>query len=276
MLDWLELPGDKKGNAGGAGELREEVHRLRPAEELLLSGERLYNDGEFSLAAREFGRARRHDPALFAAWAEEVDASLRAGDVSQADAAATEAMNTYGQVPIFYAAKALVLAHLGQTQAAYQHSDISVKHQDSSAFTWLSRAEVVLSTGSPATMRSVDACFENAYQRDPTRWRAKFRAALILLQWGHVAEALERLTQAVEVNPESPFLWKLMGDCHRRLGREASARECYEFALARRAGYRPALEALRATTLWGRLRAQLARLFKGKDTGDSQSAIRNP
>ena len=47
------------------------VRRLRPAEELLRSGERLYYDGEFLLAAREFARARRHDPTLFEAWAGE-------------------------------------------------------------------------------------------------------------------------------------------------------------------------------------------------------------
>jgi tetratricopeptide (TPR) repeat protein len=264
MLDWLELPGNRKDKAPDAGGLREEVRRLRPAEELMLSGERLYDDGEFDLAAREFGRARRHDPALFPAWAEEVDSQLRAGNVPQADATATEAIGTYGQVPLFYAAKAIVLAHQGYIEAAYQHSDISVKHQDSSIFTWLSRGEVVLSAATPGTLRSAEACFDNACQRDPTHWRAKFRAGLICIQWGYIERALERLSQAVEINSGNPFLWKLMADCHRQLGHAPAARECYEFALVRRPAYAPALAALRSMTPWGRFRAQVAKWLTRK------------
>jgi tetratricopeptide (TPR) repeat protein len=261
MLDWLELP-DEKRKAGSPAELSEEVRRLRPAEELVLSGERLYFDGEFALAAREFGRARRHDPALFRAWAEEVDSLVRAGDLARADTAATEAIETYGQVPIFYAAKALVLAHQGAIEAAYHHSDIAVRHQEASLFTWLSRAEVVLASGSPGVMRSVEACFENAARHDGTRWRTAFRAALALLQWGHVDRALERLSQAAEVVSDNPFVWKLLGDCHRQRGEDAAARECYEMALAKRPDHEPARVALRSMTFWGRLRGRLAGLFR--------------
>jgi tetratricopeptide (TPR) repeat protein len=262
MLDWLEIP-DKR-NKNGAGALKEDVHRLRPAEELMLSAQRLYHEGEFRLAAREFGRARRHDPSLFEAWAQEVDARLRAGEVPRAAACANEAIGSYGQVPIFYAAKALVLAHQGYTEAAYQHSDISVKLHDASMFTWLSRGEVVLSTNAYGMMGSVEACFEKALARDPSRWRATFRTALIFAHWGHTERALERLSQVADVRPANPFVWQLMGDCHRQLGHNAEARRCYQTALSTRRNYRPALEALQSMTLWGRLRARLARLLGKK------------
>jgi tetratricopeptide (TPR) repeat protein len=260
MLDWLELP-DGKQKAGNGAPLREEVRRLRPAEELMLSAERLYYEGEFALAAREFRRVRSHDPSLFAAWAEEVDAWLRAGDAAAADAAATEALDSYGKVPLFYAAKALVLAHQGHVLEAFRFSDISVRHQDASMFTWLSRGEVVLSAAQPGTMASADACFERAYQLDPTRWHAPFRVALVLHRWGYADRALERLAQATEVRRDGPFLWKFRGDCHRQVGHDAGARECYQVALSRRPDYKPALDALRSMTPLGRLRAQLAKLF---------------
>ena len=144
-----------------------------------------------------------------------------------------------------------------------------MKHQDSSAFTWLSRGEVVLSAAAPGTLRSVEACFDNANQRDPTHWRAKFRAGLIYAQWSYLDRALERLSQAVEIHPGNPFLWKLMGDCHNRLGHALVARECYEFALVRRPGYLPAIEALRSMTLWGRIRAQVGRWWKASGKGKS-------
>ena len=270
MLDWLEFPDDAKKTRPDA-EAREEVHRLRPAEELMLSGERLYYEGEFDLAAREFHGARRYDPSLFEAWAEEIDACLRAGSVPRAAACAAEALESYGKVPLFYAAKALVLAHRGYIEAAYQHSDISVKHQATSMFTWLSRGEVVLATGAHGTMKGAEACFEKAYQRDPSRWRARFRAALSLVQWGHDGRALELLAHVADLAPDNPFVWKLMGDCHRQLGHADLARKSYQAALARRPGYAPALEALESMTAWGRLRARLRRLLKrGKRRGRSR------
>ena len=263
MLDWLEIP---DGPRSKRSNLREPVRRLRPAEELMVSGERLYYDGEFAAAAREFGRARRHDPTLFAAWAEEVDACLRAGLVPRAEEVADEAIDAYGKVPVFYAAKALVLAHQGYIEAAYRHSDISVEHDDARMFTWLSRGEVVLATAAYGTMRSVEHCFARAAQLDPTHWRATFRAALALQRWGNAGRAAERLRQVADRHPANPFLWKVLGDCHRELDDGPAARECYGVALSRRPGYEPAADALRSMTLWGRVQERLARLFKPKRT----------
>ena len=48
MLDWLEIPDERRRREG---ELREPTGRLRPAEELMVSGERLYYEGEFDLAS---------------------------------------------------------------------------------------------------------------------------------------------------------------------------------------------------------------------------------
>lgn len=262
MTSWLELPNDKGPQPSGA-DLRE-VSRRRPAEELMRSGERLYYEGEFQAAAREFRSARRHDPTLFDAWAAEVEARLRAGDLPRAEEAAEEALESYGQVPIFYAAKALVLAHKGHIEAACEHSDIAVKLHDQSGFTWLARAEVVLATGAWGTSASVDACFQRACQADPTHWQASFKAGLALAHWGRHERALERFAQVIQFVPQNPFVWKAMGDCHRALGHPAAARECYQMALARRPDYAPAHQALEEMTLWGRLRKWAGALLKRK------------
>ncbi len=236
----------------------------------MLSGERLYCEGEFADAAREFRSARKHDPALFEAWAAEVDARLRAGDVPRAEETANEALAAYGKVPVFYAAKALVLAHRGDIAAAYEHSDIAVKHHGGGLFTWLARAEVVLASGTWGTRDSVDACFEKAAQADPTHWRASLGAALALIQWGQPQVALERLADAARFVPENPFVWKAMGDCHRALGRRSPARECYRSALARRPEYAPARDALAEMTFWGRVRKWLAGLCRRKPRATSR------
>jgi tetratricopeptide (TPR) repeat protein len=259
MLDWLELPGDQHPSDA---ELSEEVRRRSPAEDLMARGDEFYFDGDFACAAADFAKARQHDPMLFPAWAAESEAHVRSGDLDQADACATEALETYGKVPIFYAAKAIVLAHQGHIRLAYEHSDISVRDHEASVFTWLSRAEVVLAAALSREMRGVEACFEKALKRDPTRWQARFRSALILFDWGHADRARQRLAETAKVVPDKPFLWKLVGDCHRQLGRDILAREHYQLALAARPGYRPALRALRSMTRWGRLRARLARLFR--------------
>ncbi|HUT36875.1 MAG TPA: tetratricopeptide repeat protein [Planctomycetota bacterium] len=257
MGDWLEFPRD-------SGESRSDGWRRHPAEELMLSGERLYFEGEFQDAAREFRGARKHDPAFFDAWAAEVDARLRAGDVPRAAETADEALGSYGRVPVFYAAKALVLAHQGYIEAACEHSDIAVKHRGNALFTWLARAEVVLATGAWGTLESTNACFEKACQADPSHWRANFRAALCLIQWGRHERALERLAHVTQFVPQNPFVWKTMGDCHRALGNPCAARECYRMALARRPDYAPATEALEEMTLWGRFRKWVAGLGKRK------------
>lgn len=266
MSDWLEFPPDpaEKGTAA------EELPSPHPADGLMRSGERLFYEGEFEAAARDFRAARRHDPSLFEAWAAEVDACLRAGDLPRADAVASEALASYGKVPLFYAAKALVLAHQGQFEAAYHHSDIAVKHQGAGLFTWLARAEVVLATSAWGTMQSAEACFEKACQADPSHWRADSRAALCLIQWGRHERALERLARVAQAVPANPFVWKLTGDCHRALGRPAAAREAYRQALARRPGYAPALEALHEMTAWGRFRKWAAGAFRRKPV------MRNP
>lgn len=261
MLDWLDLPEDDRGK-GQAEELAEDVRGPSPAEEHVAEAERLYFDGELAAAAAEFAKARRHDALLFAAWAAESEAYLRAGDLARADACATEALDTFGRVPVFYAAKAIVLAHEGYLALAYEHSDISVRGHEASAFTWLSRAEVVLAASLAKGMESVDVCLAKAYERDPTGWQARFRAALILLDWGFADTARQRLLQTATVAPDTPFLWKLVGDCHRHLGQDALAREHYRLALAKRPGYRPARKALRSMTFWGRLRGRLGRLFR--------------
>lgn len=263
MSNWLEFPRE----SGDSREPPEEARGRRPAEELMLSGERLYYEGEFQDAAREFRSARRHDPSLFEAWAAEVDARLRGGDLPRAEEAANEALAAYGLVPVFYAAKALVLAHRGYIQDACRHSDIAVEHDRGSMFTWLARAEVVLGTAAWGTMGSVESCFERACQADPTHWRANFRAALCLIQWNRPERALERFAHVTQFVPQNPFVWKTMGDCHRQLGNAAAARECYQMALARRPGYGPAQEALEAMTPWGRLRRWLARRFRRHEPG---------
>lgn len=270
MASWLELPGERGGRPGAHMETGEEIRRRRPGDELMRSGERLFYEGEFQAAAREFRGARKHDPLLFEAWAAEVEARLRAGDLPRAEETAEEALAAYGKVPIFYAAKALVLAHQGYIEAACEHSDIAVKLHDDSGFTWLARAEVVLATGAWGTAHSVEACLERACRADPTHWRANFRAGLALAQWGSHERALQRLAQVTQFVPQNPFVWKTMGDCHRALGHAAAARECYHMALARRPGYAPAVEALEEMTLWGRLRAWAAGLLRRK------SAARKP
>jgi len=262
MLDWREIPDDSEKGKPKAPP--HDAGRLRPAEELLLSARRLADEGEFRLAAREFGGARRHDATLLDAWAEEVGAHVRAGELSRAAAVAAEALEAHGPLPLFQAAQALVLAHQGSTDAALERSEAAARGTDPGMFVWLSRGEVVLAADADGTMRTVEACFERASQRDPSRWRAKFRAALALLRWGHTERALERLAQVAQLASGNPFVWTLMGDCHRDLGRDPDARRCYRAALSRRRGYAPALEALRSMTLWGRLRAQLARVFKRK------------
>lgn len=251
MGDWLEFPSDSRGRAA---ESHEEARGSSPAEELMRSGESLYYEGEFCEAADAFRRARRYDPALFDAWAAEVDARILWGDLTGAEQTADEALRSFGQAPIFYAAKALVLAHQGHIEAACEHSDIAVRETTANMFTWLSRAEVVLATGLWGTRESVESCFARATQADPSGWHANLRAALCLLRWDRAQHAVERLARVAQAVPANPFVWKTMGDCHRALGQAAAARDCYRKALECRQGYAPALQALDEMTLWGRLR----------------------
>ena len=258
MLDWLELPGEESDE----GELTEDVRRTEPAEELMAAAEALFHEGAFAQAAGEFAKAREHDPMLFAAWAAECEAHVRAGDLAAADACATEALETYGRVPLFYAAKAIVLAHQGYLREAYQHSDIAVREHGSSAFTWLSRAEVILSSARVEALGSCEGCFEKAFALDPSGWHATLRAGLMLRDWGHAERALGAFSQVARLAPNNAFLWKCMGDCRRQMGQEATARECYLTALAKSPDHEPTLAALRSMGFWGRFRARLARLLR--------------
>jgi tetratricopeptide (TPR) repeat protein len=256
MLDWLEFPADHEE------ELTESARRRRPADDLLLRGDTRYFEGDFLGAADAFHRARRHDPTRFPAWAVEIEALVRAERLDEADAVATEALDTYGQVPVFYAAKAILLAHQGHLHAAYEHSDIAVHHHEASLFTWLARGEVVLAAGRERQVHSAETCFESAARRDPTDWEASFRAAIVLFHWDLPDRARQRLESLKAPLTNYPFLWKLIGDCHRRLDHPLLARENYQHALALRPDYAPARTALRSLSFRGRLRNRIARLLR--------------
>ncbi len=257
MSDWLEIPDWSKVSEA----LPVEGPPGRPGAELLASADRLYCDGEFLAAARDYRRARSHEPTLFDAWAWEVYARVRGGDPDGANACADEALGTYGRVPVFYAAKALVLAHHEKPDEALQYSDIAVRHADANMLTWLSRGEVFLATRAYGVASGVERCFQEASARDPSRWRAKLEAALAFFHWQNYPRAIERLTELAQLVPGNPFIEKLIGDCHRQSGELAAARQAYQRALARRRDYRPALDALRAMSFWGRMRAGLGRFL---------------
>jgi len=257
VSDWLEIPDWSKVSEQAPVERPPD----RPGVELLASAERLYCDGEFLAAARDYRRARSREPTLFDAWAWEVYARVRGGDLDGAAACAEEALETYGRVPVFYAAKALVLAHHEKPDEALQYSDIAVKHADANMLTWLSRGEVFLATRAYGVASGVERCFQEASARDPSRWRAKLEAALAFFHWENYSRAIERLTELAQLVSGNPFIEKLIGDCHRQSGELAAARQAYQRALARRRDYRPALDALQAMSFWGRMRSALARLF---------------
>lgn len=176
---------------------------------------RMREAGHFGAAANFYQRATGFDEHFYAAWVEWIDTLVRAGQLAEAERRSAEALDAYKRVRVFYAARALVLAHAGQFAEAYGHADIALAESP----TWyaqLVRAEVLLRDTQEQRAQALEHLFAATRGADAP-WEPHFIGGLILLDAGWPAQAAGFFCEAVHVKPAAVAGLVCLGDCFKTL-----------------------------------------------------------
>ena len=227
--------------------------------------------GHFASAVPFYRRAIGFDDRHYEAWRELVDSLVRAGNLDLADALSKEAVEAYKLVRPLYAARALVLGHLGHFEQAFALSNVSIEGDDPSWYAFCVQGELLLREDR-ALIGRVLARFENAVERAPWNWEAPFLAGLALLNAGLPAQAAGYFAEAAHEDPHAPVCWFYLGEAFSRLrlfdqalfyyDRVVELEPTHETALRRRASVHPRLFGLLGIFRRGTLRKRWRREYE--------------
>ncbi|MFA6243129.1 MAG: tetratricopeptide repeat protein [Candidatus Hydrogenedentales bacterium] len=263
-FDWLELD----SAPGVAPSARASVAPAAAARAMPTDGPSFYRAaremryaGHFKAATDFYRKAIGLDERNYGAWVELIDTLVRAGRLEEADTLSREASENYKLVRVFYAARALVLAHTGNMAEAMSLSDISI---DADAHTWYSRCvrgELFLKADLSFRFEAL-RLYEEAQGLVKAPWEPAFLAGWALLDARQFALAASHLAEAAHLNARAPLIWLCLGDCFKAL-------KFYEQALfyyQRVSELEPASDlAVKRQKECGSLVYGLMRLFRSQD-----------
>lgn len=217
-FDWLEL----ESTAGPTAQAQKEKTQAEPrrmphdAPSFYRAAREMRNAGHFKAATDFYRKAIGFDDRHYAARVELIDTLVRAGRLDEAEAAANEAYENYKQVRLFYASRALVLAHRGRLDEALPCSDVSVEGGERAWYPRCVRGEILLRMDRSFRFDALDL-FEEAANLVRKPWEPEFMAGWVLLDADLYALAAAHLAEAARLNPLVPLCWLCLGDCFREL-----------------------------------------------------------
>ncbi|HOX59421.1 MAG TPA: tetratricopeptide repeat protein [Candidatus Paceibacterota bacterium] len=219
-----------------------------------------FENGEFELALRLYGKVLEFNPHNAAAWGGQVRMLIELGQYREAGLWADKALERFPRDAELLAAKGVALGRSGDLQGALAFSDSAVEEHGDTPYVWLARGDVLLA----CRESRADYCFQKALQAAPRDWFVAWLGARIRSFYRQFALALKLLQQAVELNATHFLVWLEMGRCQQALGLAGPARHSFEQArqlnpICHEA--RLALTSLAAMGVGPRLRGWWRRLF---------------
>ncbi len=178
-----------------------------------------FEEADFQKALRAYSKVLEFNPQCAAAWTAQVRMMLELDQCTEANVWADQALERFPREAELLAAKAVVLARLGETQTAQSFSDAAVGENGSSPYVWLARGEVLLT----ARATLADYCLDKALMFAPGDWVTAWQVARIRVRHGQFALALRSLQRAVEWNPGHFLPWLELGLCQEALGLAGAA-----------------------------------------------------
>ncbi|MBI2433702.1 MAG: tetratricopeptide repeat protein [Candidatus Hydrogenedentes bacterium] len=186
-------------------------------------------NAHFRNAADCYARSLGFDERNYIAWVELVDTLVRARLLEEAEARSKEAFDNYRQVRLFYASRALVLAHSNALVDAWPLSDISIESSDH-WYPRLVRAELLLRTARENLAGALNLC-EETLDRHPDTWDVLLLSGWLLLDNEFPAHAAGYFSEAAHRQPRSLVAWLGLGDCFQSLRLYDQALFYYQRAL---------------------------------------------
>jgi tetratricopeptide (TPR) repeat protein len=178
-----------------------------------------FEEADFQKALRSYAKILEFNPQNAAAWTAQVRMLLELDQCAEAKVWADQALERFPREADLLAAKAVVLARLGELQSALAFSDEAVGENAASPYAWLARGDVLLT----ARETLADYCIDKALMLARGDWVTAWQAARIRVRHGQYAPALRPLHQAVEWNPGHFLPWLELGLCQEALGLAAAA-----------------------------------------------------
>jgi tetratricopeptide (TPR) repeat protein len=246
---------------GGESEDRSQEQKALVKDEryYCLEAQTAFENGDFELALRRYGKVLEFNPQYPAAWAGQVRMLIELGELREAKVWADKALEQFPHEPELLAAKAVALGRTGDLQAALAFSDAAIAERGDTPYVWLARGDVLLAREEARA----NYCFEKALGLAPQDWFIAWLAARIRYYYEQFALALKLFQQALEWNAGHFLLWLQLGQCQQALGLMAPARNSFTQAKQLNPQCRDAslaLVRLSGTGLGGRLRGWWRRL----------------
>ncbi|HIJ64661.1 MAG TPA: tetratricopeptide repeat protein [Candidatus Hydrogenedentes bacterium] len=237
-FDFIELDQSKK-----AVPQQDQPLQARPHDgpSFYQAGRQMRAAGHFSAAVAYYEKVLGFNDQHYAAWAELIDSLVRLGELDRAEAKAQEAVQNYGKVRLLYAGRALVSAHRGHIDPAYNFSDISVDDKDASWYAWCVRAEVALH-GSRENRFFAAEMLEKAFEKAESEWEPYVLAGWMHLDANLPVLAAAYFAEAARYNPLAPICWLGLGDSFLQLRLYDQARFYYQRVTELEPNHKRALE----------------------------------
>jgi tetratricopeptide (TPR) repeat protein len=208
---------------------RAETERERDERYWLKEADHARRCGHYENALRYYSRALELDRSLTSGWLGQSQMLVLLGEYPEAELWARKALELFRKNGDLMAARAQALCRMSDLKAAQALSDAALGQEGQSAYRWMVRGELLVSS-----RRELDRhCFDKAMQADPD-WLVPLEAALIYRHFQLPSKALLRVRQAVEKAPGSYYCWYIQGCCEldcdlERQGRQSLAR-CLELS----------------------------------------------
>lgn len=254
-LEFEEEP-RSAARAEGAMETRDDRYYMRSADESFLRA-------RFDEALRYYSRALEFDPNLDQAWVGQVRMLIELGELREAGIWAEKALEIFRDHAELLAARAVVCLRRGEGERALEFSDASLKQKGARPYVWLARGETLLAR----RQANEDACFAKAILAADGGWIWMMLVARLYHHYRRPSIGLGHARRALELKPDSAFVWFVLGSCQLDLDMVADARKAFGEAVSLDRDFRPARDALLALDnrkLSNRLGAALRGLFRAR------------
>lgn len=175
---------------------------------------RLQRAGYLDSAAQYYQHAVGFNEHHYQAWVEWIDTLVRAGRIDEANAQSKQALDVYRKVRIFYASRALTLAHRQDFQEALTLVGVAIEGKNA----WYARcveAELFLLMPVKQSEQAL-ACLNKAIDLCEDRWDPCYLGGRMLLDAGLAVWAAGLFSEAVHADTRAAAGWLGLGACFER------------------------------------------------------------
>lgn len=212
-FDFLEFETSGKASRNASVPMPD---NLRDGPDYYRAAQGMRASGHFYAAAQLYEKALGFDAHHHLTWVELIDSLVRAGKLAEADTQSQRALAMSGQVHVFYAARALVLAYANRLPEAVSHAEMGMQARGDAWYTRCAYAEVLVRKNRRDAARAV-ALVEQAADMTDNPWEVYFLAGWAFLHARLAAHAAALYAEAAHFNPKAPCCWLGLGDAFRAL-----------------------------------------------------------